>query len=141
MELELVIGTIRKGIKSTIKMHILIFVSAFRKKLKIISYFQLFLHNFFTFYPKNPKRPNRQSANMAHFVAFCIGFQKNIPLQNPPGGGGYMAAQGLYRLHHNSGVAVITPTDRPKSVGNSCVIEVFGAWRVLCCHFAFLIFL
>ena len=23
---------------------------------------------------------------MAHFVAFCIGFQKNIPLQNPPGG-------------------------------------------------------
>ena len=39
------------------------------------------------FYPKNPKRPNRQSANMAHFVAFCIGFQKNIPLQNPPGGG------------------------------------------------------
>ena len=35
---------------------------------------------------------------MAHFVAFCIGFQKNIPLQNPPGGGGYMAAQGLYIL-------------------------------------------
>ena len=32
---------------------------------------------------------------MAHFVAFCIGFQKNIPLQNPPGG--YMAAQGLIR--------------------------------------------
>ena len=24
---------------------------------------------------------------MAYFVAFCIGFQKNIPLQNPPGGG------------------------------------------------------
>ena len=69
MELELVIGTIRKGIKSTI-------------------YFQRFLHNFFMFYPKNPKRPNRQSANMAHFVAFCIGFQKNIPLQNPPGGEG-----------------------------------------------------
>ena len=33
---------------------------------------------------------------MAHFVAFCIGFQKNIPFQNPPGGRGvYMAAQGL----------------------------------------------
>ena len=63
-------------------------ISAFRKKLKIISYFQRFLQNFFTFYPKNPKRPNRQSANMAHFVAFCIGFQKNIPLQNPPGGRG-----------------------------------------------------
>ena len=38
------------------------------------------------FYPKNPKRPNRQSANMAHFVAFCLGFQKNTPVQNPPGG-------------------------------------------------------
>ena len=50
------------------------------------------------FYPKNLKRPNRQSANMAHFVAFCIGFQKNIPLQNPPWGMGYMAAQGLYCL-------------------------------------------
>ena len=37
---------------------------------------------------------------MAHFVAFCIGFQKNIPLQNPPGGegGGYMAAQGLLKI-------------------------------------------
>ena len=49
------------------------------------------------FYPKNPKRPNRQSANMAHFVAFCIGFQKNKPLQNSPGEGGYMAVQGLFR--------------------------------------------
>ena len=55
--------------------------------LKFISYFQLFLHNFFTFYPKNPKRPKHQSDNMAHFVAFCTGFQKNIPLQNPPWGG------------------------------------------------------
>ena len=64
------------------------------------------MHYFFTFYPKNPKRPNRQSANMAHFVAFCIGFQKNIPLQNPPGGRGvygssrsiisYLDANNLY---------------------------------------------
>ena len=37
---------------------------------------------------------------MAHFVAFCIGFQKNIPLQNPLGeGGGYMAAQGLLHVY------------------------------------------
>ena len=78
MELELVIGTIRKGIKSTILMHILIFDIGFQEKVK--NYFQRFLHNFFTFYPKNPKCPNRQSANMSHFVAFCIGFQKNIPL-------------------------------------------------------------
>ena len=52
------------------------------------------------FYPKNPKRPNHQSANMAHFVAFCIGFQKNIPMQNPPGEeGGYMAAQGIIEVY------------------------------------------
>ena len=53
------------------------------------------------FNPKNPKRPNHQSANMAHFVTFCIGFQKNIPLQNPPGGGGYMAAQIYMKFHCN----------------------------------------
>ena len=40
------------------------------------------------FYPKNPKRPNGQSANMAHFVAFFISFQKIIPSKIPPGGGG-----------------------------------------------------
>ena len=34
MELELVIGTIRKGIKSTIEMHILIFDIAFQEKIK-----------------------------------------------------------------------------------------------------------
>ena len=79
-------------------MHILIFDIGFQEKVKNYFLFQRFLHYFFTFYPKNPKRPNRQSAYMAHFVVFCIGFQKNIPLQNPPGGGrgwGYMAAQGL----------------------------------------------
>ena len=38
---------------------------------------------------------------MAHFVAFCIGFQKNIPCKIPLGGGGYMAAQGLCRLFSN----------------------------------------
>ena len=34
MELELVIGTIRKGIKSTILMHILIFDIDFQEKVK-----------------------------------------------------------------------------------------------------------
>ena len=76
-------------------MHILIFDTGFQEKVKnyflFSAIFALCLH----LLPQNPKRPNRQSANMAHFVAFCIGFQKNIPLQNPPGGGGYMAAQGL----------------------------------------------
>ena len=79
-------------------MHILIFDIGFQEKVKIISYFQRFLHNFFTFYPKNPKRPNCQSANMAHFVAFCIGFQKNIPLQNPPGGRGGIWQLKVYLL-------------------------------------------
>ena len=48
---------------------------------------------------------------MAHFVAFCIGFQKNIPLKNPPGGrgGGYMAAQGLLeRVEENNCYAYMT---------------------------------
>ena len=52
------------------------------------------------FYPKNPKRPNGQSANMAHFVAFFISFQKIIPSKIPPGGGGgeqgLLVAQGLF---------------------------------------------
>ena len=36
-------------------------------------------------------------------------------------------------------MAVVTPTDRSKSVRNRCVIEVFGG--VLCSHVPFLIFL
>ena len=35
-----------------------------------------------------------------------------------------------------SWMAVVTPTDRPKSVRNRCVIEVFVAF--LCCYFALL---
>ena len=34
MALELVIGTIRKGIKSTIEMHILILIISFQEKVK-----------------------------------------------------------------------------------------------------------
>ena len=34
-------------------------------------------------------------------------------------------------------VAVVTPTDRPRSVRNRCVIEYFGS-GFLCCHFWFL---
>ena len=35
------------------------------------------------------------------------------------------------RFNHTSWVAVATPTDRPKSVCNRCVIEVFGGVFVL----------
>ena len=42
------------------------------------------------------------------------------------------------RFNHTSWVAVVTPTDRPKSVRNRCVIEVFMA--CLCCRVAFLDF-
>ena len=42
------------------------------------------------------------------------------------------------QVNHTSWVAVVTPTDRPKSVRNRCVIELFVA---LCCHFALLTFL
>ena len=34
----------------------------------------------------------------------------------------------------------VTPTDRPKSVRNHCVIKVFGG-AFLCCHVAFWIVL
>ena len=37
----------------------------------------------------------------------------------------------LTRLNHTSWVAVVTPTDCPKSVRNPCVIEVFGGVFVL----------
>ena len=44
------------------------------------------------------------------------------------------------RLNHTSWVAVVTPTDSPKSVRNRCVMELFCA-VVFCCHFALLTFL
>ena len=34
-------------------------------------------------------------------------------------------------VNHTSWVAVVTPTDRPKSVGNRCVIEFYVALFVL----------
>ena len=39
-------------------------------------------------------------------------------------------------VYHTSWVTAVTPTDRPKSVRNSCVIKLFCG--VLCCHGAFL---
>ena len=35
------------------------------------------------------------------------------------------------RFNHTSWVAIVTPADRPKSVCNHCVIEVFGGVFVL----------
>ena len=37
----------------------------------------------------------------------------------------------VYRFNHTSWVAVVIPTDRPKSVHNRCVIESFGGVFVL----------
>ena len=39
------------------------------------------------------------------------------------------------RLNHTNWVAIVTPTDHPKSVSNRCVTEDLVA--VLCCHVAF----
>ena len=50
----------------------------------------------------------------------------------------YLGWAPVYRCNHTSWVAVVTSTDRPKSVRNRCVIELFVA---LCCHFALLTFL
>ena len=38
-------------------------------------------------------------------------------------------------FNHTSGVAVFTPTDRPKSLRNRCVIEVLNGVFVLSCCF------
>ena len=43
------------------------------------------------------------------------------------------------QFNHTSLVAIVTPTDRPKSVHNRCVIEVLLAF--LCCRIAFWVFL
>ena len=37
----------------------------------------------------------------------------------------------INRINHTSWEAIATPTDRPKSVRNRCVIEVFGGVFVL----------
>ena len=44
------------------------------------------------------------------------------------------------RFHHISWVAVVTPTDRPKSVCNRCVIEDFDGFFVLSRCFLVLFF-
>ena len=44
------------------------------------------------------------------------------------------------RFNHTRRVTAVTPTDRPQSVRNRCVIEVFGG-VFLCCHDVFWIFL
>ena len=43
-------------------------------------------------------------------------------------------------VNQTSWMAVVTPTDRPKSVRNRYVIEHL-LWRCLCCHFTLLTFL
>ena len=39
-------------------------------------------------------------------------------------------------VNHTSWLALVTPTDRPKSVRNRCLIELF-LWRCLCCLLPF----
>ena len=43
------------------------------------------------------------------------------------------------QVNHTSWVAIVTPTDRPKSDRNRSVIDCL--WCCLCCHFALLAFL
>ena len=50
------------------------------------------------------------------FVSFCLhGFCNKWESWDP-----------VNRLNHTSLVAIVTPSDRPKSVRNRCVIKVFG---------------
>ena len=46
----------------------------------------------------------------------------------------------LNRFNHTGGVTAVNLTDRPESVRNRCVIEVFGGF-FLCCTVAFWTFL
>ena len=47
----------------------------------------------------------------------------------------------VHRLNNTSSVAVVAPTDHPKSVRNGCVIEVFGGVFVLSlCFLEFSVF-
>ena len=41
----------------------------------------------------------------------------------------------VYRFNHASWMAIVTPTDRPKSVRNRCVIKVLGGGFVLSRYF------
>ena len=41
----------------------------------------------------------------------------------------------INRFNNTSLLAIVTPTDRPKSVRNRCVIEVFSGIFVLSCCF------
>ena len=43
----------------------------------------------------------------------------------------------INRFNHTSGVTVVSPTDRPKSVRNRCVIEVFGGFLMSRCFLDF----
>ena len=65
-----------------------------------------------------PQSTNQQLQNFKH-VSFllhgCCGNGKVGPVN---------------KVNHTSWVTVVTPTDRPKSVPNRCVIELF--WGVVC---------
>ena len=54
------------------------------------------------------------------YMAFCGNWEGRVPIN---------------RFEHTSWMAVDTPTDRPKSVHNRCVIEFLVAF--LCCDFLF----
>ena len=88
MEFGVEIGTIKKGIKIAILMHILIFDSSFQEKVKNYFLFSVIFAQFFTFYPQNPKRPDSQSANMAQNVSNSMYFKKNQVCKIPRRGGG-----------------------------------------------------
>ena len=86
MEFGLVIGTIKKGIKSTIWMHILIFNISFQEKLKIISYVQWFLHNFSHFTSKILNAPTARVQTWLKNVSNIMYFKKKQVCKIPPRG-------------------------------------------------------
>ena len=95
-------------------MHILILIISFQEKVKNYFLFSvIFFYKFSRFTPKNPKRPNGQSANMAHFVAFFISFQKIIPSKIPPGRGtGVIGGSRTKRCYNRESKTFLCTSDK-----------------------------
>ena len=65
--------------------------------------------------------------NMKGLASICAKFSNSYDCQCQPGFTGNLCQTGrIIRLNHTSWVIAVTPTDRPKSVRNSCLIKVFG---------------
>ena len=88
MEFGLVIGTIKRTLKVLSKCIYWSSISAFRKRSKIISYFQWFLHNFSRFTPKILNAPTARVQTWLKMFLISCSLRKTRSAKFPLGGGG-----------------------------------------------------